>query len=65
VNFLIESSPTNLDPGIGTDAESEHLDGLIFDSRLGHDARVNPVRDLAERWEAPDSLTFVFDPRRG
>ena len=26
VVFLIESSPTNLDPRIGTDAQSEHID---------------------------------------
>ncbi|HYL68616.1 MAG TPA: hypothetical protein VEX69_05575, partial [Candidatus Limnocylindria bacterium] len=30
VNFLIEATPTNLDPRIGTDAYSAHLDGLIF-----------------------------------
>ena len=30
VNFLIESMPPNLDPRIGTDAQSEHLDGLLF-----------------------------------
>ena len=35
VNFLIESMPTNLDPRIGTDAQSQHLDGLIFDSLRG------------------------------
>jgi peptide/nickel transport system substrate-binding protein len=65
VNFLIESSPTSLDPRIGTDAQSEHLDGLIFDSLLAHDAQMNTVPDLAERWEEPDSLTYVFHLRRG
>jgi peptide/nickel transport system substrate-binding protein len=65
VNFLIESSPTNLDPRIGTDAQSEHLHGLIFDSLLARDARMNIVPDLAERWEMPDALTYVFHLRRG
>jgi len=32
VNFVIETSPTNLDPRIGTDAVSERMDGLIFSS---------------------------------
>jgi peptide/nickel transport system substrate-binding protein len=65
VNFLIESMPANLDPRIGTDAYSQHVDGLIFDSLLAHDAQMNIVPDLAERWEMPDSLTYVFHLRRG
>jgi peptide/nickel transport system substrate-binding protein len=65
VNFLIESMPANLDPRIGTDAQSQHLDGLIFDSLLAHDAQMNIVADLAERWEAADPLTYVFHLRQG
>ena len=65
LNFLIESTPTNLDPRIGTDAQSEHLHGLIFDSLVAHDAQMNIVPDLAERWEMPDPLTYVFHLRRG
>jgi peptide/nickel transport system substrate-binding protein len=65
VNFLIESMPANLDPRIGTDAQSQHLDGLIFDSLLAHDAQMNIVADLAERWEVRDPLTYVFHLRQG
>jgi peptide/nickel transport system substrate-binding protein len=65
VNFLIESMPANLDPRIGTDAYSQHLDGLIFDSLLARDAHMNIVADLAERWEARDPLTYVFHLRQG
>ena len=32
--MLIESSPTNLDPRIGVDAQSERIDNLIFDDLL-------------------------------
>ena len=65
VNFLIESMPANLDPRIGTDAYSQHLDGLIFDSLLARDAQMNIVGDLAERWEARDPLTYIFHLRHG
>lgn len=65
VNFLIESAPTNLDPRIGTDSFSEHLDGLIFDSLVAHDQRLNVVPDLAQKWDTPDPLTFVFHLRHG
>jgi len=60
VNFLIESAPTNLDPRIGTDANSQFLDALIFSSLLARDSEMNIVPDLAERWETPDALTYVL-----
>jgi peptide/nickel transport system substrate-binding protein len=60
VNFLIEAMPTNLDPRIGTDAYSAHLDGLIFSSLVAHDEHMEIVPDLADRWETPDALTYVF-----
>jgi peptide/nickel transport system substrate-binding protein len=63
VNFLIESMPTNLDPRIGTDGQSERIDGLIFDSLVELDEHRNPHGDLAEKWETPDALTYVFHLR--
>ena len=65
LNFLIESQPINLDPRIGTDAQSEDLDGLLFDGLVARDAQMNLVPDLAERWETPDPLTYVFHLRPG
>jgi peptide/nickel transport system substrate-binding protein len=64
VVFLIESAPTNLDPRIGADAFSAHLDGLIFSSLVAHDAQMNVIPDLAERWETTDPLTYIFHLRR-
>jgi len=65
VTFLIETMPANLDPRIGTDAQSQHLDSLIFSGLLERDAQMNLRGDLAERWESPDPLTYVFQLRRG
>jgi len=65
VNFLIESMPTNLDPRIGTDAQSQHLDGLIYDGLVKLDSQMNIVPDLAERWDTPDARTYVFHLRHG
>jgi peptide/nickel transport system substrate-binding protein len=65
VVFLIETMPANLDPRIGTDAQSQRLHSLIFSGLLQRDAQMNPVADLAERWEMPDPLTYVFHLRRG
>lgn len=60
VVFLIESSPTSLDPRIGTDAQSEHIDELLFDGLVERDASFRVGPGLAERWEQPDPLTIVF-----
>ena len=65
VNFLIESMPTNLDPRIGTDGQSERIDGLLFDSLIELDEQRNPRGDLAEKWEMPNALTYVFHLRSG
>jgi peptide/nickel transport system substrate-binding protein len=65
VNFLLDSAPTNLDPRIGADAYSEHVDGLIFSSLVARDAQMKVVPDLAQSWDTPDPLTYIFHLRRG
>lgn len=65
VTMLIENSPTSLDPRVGTDAQSEHIDPLIFDSLVKRNARFGIDPWLAERWEMPDPLTYVFHLHRG
>jgi peptide/nickel transport system substrate-binding protein len=63
--MIIESSPTNLDPRVGTDGQSERIYQLIFDSLLTRGADLNVRPGLAERWETPDPLTYVFHLRSG
>ena len=65
VRFLIESMPTNLDPRVGIDAQSENLDSLIYDGLVDRNAQMKIVPDLAESWETPNPLTYVFHLRRG
>ena len=65
VVFLIESSPANLDPRVGTDGQSEHIDELLFDGLVARDASFHFTPALAEHWEQPDPLTFVFHLRAG
>src|SRR5271156_4980342 len=63
--MIIESSPTNLDPRVGIDGQSERIDQLIFDDLLGRDEHLNVTPALAERWETPDPLTYIFHIRQG
>ena len=65
VVMIIESSPTNLDPRVGIDGYSERIDGLIFDDLLDRDEKFNVKPALAERWEIPDPLTYIFHIRSG
>lgn len=63
--MIIESSPTNLDPRVGIDAQSERIGELIFDALLTRDERLNVRPGLAERWETPNPLTYVFHLHHG
>jgi len=63
--MIIESSPANLDPRVGLDAQSENIDSLLFDNLLSRDEHLNVQPGLAERWEIPDPKTYVFHLRAG
>lgn len=61
--MLIESSPLNLDPRIGTDAQSERIGELIFEGLVRRDDNFELKPRLAESWEIPDPLTYIFHLR--
>jgi peptide/nickel transport system substrate-binding protein len=63
--MIIESSPTNLDPRVGLDAQSERIDGLIFDNLLTRDEHLNAAPGVATSWDIPDPLTYIFHLRSG
>jgi peptide/nickel transport system substrate-binding protein len=63
--MIIESSPTNLDPRVGLDAQSERIDNLLFDNLLARDEHLNVKPNLAERWETPDPRTYIFHLHSG
>jgi peptide/nickel transport system substrate-binding protein len=63
--MIIESSPTNLDPRVGLDGQSERIDGLLFDNLLCRDEHLNVKPGLAERWQITDPKTYIFHLHRG
>jgi peptide/nickel transport system substrate-binding protein len=63
--MIIESSPTNLDPRVGIDAYSERIDSLIFDDLLARGDDLNVAPGLADNWDNPDPLTYVFHLHHG
>jgi len=62
--MIIESSPTNLDPRVGIDAQSERIGELVFDALLTRDDHLNVQPGLADRWDIPDPLTYIFHLHR-
>lgn len=65
VVVMIENSPTNLDPRVGLDAQSERIDELLFDSLVRRNEHFELTPWLAERWEIPDPQTYVFHIKQG
>ena len=63
VVFLIETSPTNLDPRIGFDEKSAHIDELLFDGLVLRDENFRVAPALAQSWDQPDPLTVIFHLR--
>jgi len=63
--MIIESSPTNLDPRVGIDAQSERIDDLLFDDLLTRDEHLNVRPGLARSWDIPDPLTYIFHLQPG
>ena len=63
LTFVIEASPTNLDPRFATDWQSQRIDGLLFSGLPERDNQMYFHGDLAESWSTPDALTYVFHLR--
>jgi peptide/nickel transport system substrate-binding protein len=63
LQFIIESSPNNLDLRQGTDAQSERVGATIYDALVRKDEHFNLQPWLATSWERPDPLTWVFHLR--
>ncbi len=61
----IENSPTNLDIRIGSDAQSEHIGALLFDSVVRKDEHYTLQPAIATAWEWRDPLTLVLHIRQG
>jgi len=62
--FVIEAKPANLDPRFSSDAQSQRIDRLLFDGLVERDAQMNLHGDLAESWDTPGPLTYIFHLRK-
>ncbi|MGI9067252.1 MAG: ABC transporter substrate-binding protein [Pyrinomonadaceae bacterium] len=61
VVVAISSDPGGLNPSVTTQGGVHLICGSIFSGLVAHDFNLNPVPDLAERWQvSPDGRTYTF-----
>lgn len=61
VVVAVSSDPAGLNPAITTQGGVHLICGSIFSGLVAHDFNLNPVPDLAERWDvSPDGRTYTF-----
>ncbi len=63
VTVALDQTPDNLDPRIGQNAASQHLDALIFNSLVRKNEKSELVPDVAVGWDIPDPTTYIFHLR--
>ncbi len=56
---------TTLDPHMSTSAVDRDVYYQLYDTLVGLDPNLNIVPELAESWEQPDPLAYVFRLRKG
>ena len=61
--IALPGAPVNVDPRVATDAYGEQILQMTHASLVRRDAGGELVPDLAERWETPDPLTYIFHLR--
>ena len=60
LTFLIESSPTTLDPRFATDSQAQRIDALLFSGLVSRDESMLLHGDLADSWDTPNPTTYIF-----
>ncbi|WP_134704264.1 peptide-binding protein [Ammoniphilus sp. YIM 78166] len=59
-------SPSLLNPYFSADASSAQVESLLFNGLVKFDEKLNPVPDLADRWEvSKDGYSWTFHLKRG
>jgi peptide/nickel transport system substrate-binding protein len=65
LRIALGARPLGLDPHLGGDFHTFSVLANVYDGLTHLDARLRVEPALAERWESPDELTWVFRLRRG
>lgn len=61
----VDQEAVGLDPNIVTAFSSMRRIDLLYNRLVRLDDKMNIVPDLAESWDIPDNLTYIFNLRKG
>jgi peptide/nickel transport system substrate-binding protein len=59
------SEPRSLDPYFHSETPTNSMNSNLYDGLVSFDSELNVIPALAEKWENPDNLTWVFHLRKG
>ncbi|MGD8563456.1 MAG: ABC transporter substrate-binding protein [Desulfarculaceae bacterium] len=59
------SEPRSLDPYFHSETPTNSMNSNIYDGLVNFDSELNVIPALAEKWENPDNLTWIFHLRKG
>ena len=65
IKVIIRASPTNFDPRVGTDEQSQRVHQLVYSQLMTIDSQLRVAPGLAARLDNPDPLTYVAHLRSG
>lgn len=65
LKYATESEPIGLDPHTITAAASIRIFKQIYNTLIDVDDNMNFIPELAEDWDQPDELTYIFKLRKG
>lgn len=65
LKYGTDAEPVGLDPHTISAAASIRIFRQIYDTLIDVDAEMNFIPSLAESWEQPDDLTYIFKLREG
>ena len=63
--MIIRASPTNFDPRVGTDEQSQRVHQLVYSQLMTIDSDLRVAPGLAARLDHPDPLTYIAHLRSG
>ena len=65
LRVIIRASPTNFDPRVGTDEQSQRVHQLVYSHLMTIDSELRVAPGLAARLDNPDPLTYIAHLRSG
>lgn len=65
LKYGTEAEPTGFDPHVTPQHAAIRIEGQIYETLVDLDEDLNVIPELAEAWEQPDDVTYLFTLRKG